>query len=133
MPAKPLLITMVDDDAEDLELFGDAIQSHAPHIVIHNEPDGPSALEYFKSRKDKELPSLILVDYNMPGMSGADVVAALSAEDRYKKIPKVVLSTAADPVYEAECTEKGAAMFITKPLTMPGVHKVAKQLLELYL
>ena len=79
MPSEPLSILMVDDDSEDLELIGDAIRTVESDARLHMLTSSRSALEYLDSTS--ELPCLIVLDYNMPEMNGAQLLGTWTRTD----------------------------------------------------
>lgn len=122
-------ILIADDDLEDLELIEDAILTAEPAVELHKFTNGLTAIEYLNSRLDKELPGLIILDYNMPELNGAQLLLSLKAQERYKSIPKVVLSTSNAPLHIHECLSNGASEYIVKPDTMKELYTLVKRLL----
>jgi len=64
------------------------------------------------------LPRLILLDLNLPGLSGAQVLQRIRDDTRLKTLPVVILTTSDDPKDIAECYALGASSYISKPLTL---------------
>jgi len=124
-------ILIADDDPEDLELIEEALLSVEPTAELHTFADGLSAYEYLHTRMDNDLPSLIILDYNMPKLTGIDLLLRLNAQTRYKDIPKIVLSTSSAGPHKHECMVNGAAAYIVKPDSMTEMHNVAKKLVAL--
>jgi CheY-like chemotaxis protein len=93
MLKKPISILAADDDKEDLELIEEAILNASPEAELKTVTTGKDVLEYLSGQPDTELPCLIILDYNMPELNGAQVLAQISREQRYAGIPKVVLIT----------------------------------------
>lgn len=124
-------ILMADDDSEDLELIEEQILAVEPTVRLDKFTDGLSAYDYLRSRTDNELPSLIILDYNMPGLNGSQILASLKGSARYGSIPKIVLSSSNTEKYIRECLNNGASEYIVKPDNMPGIRELAKKLVSL--
>jgi CheY-like chemotaxis protein len=122
---------MADDDTEDLELIEEQILAVQPSVQLNKFTDGLSAYEFLKSSPDKDLPSLIILDYNMPGLTGAQVLASLGRSNRFASIPKIVLSSSNTERYIRECLNNGASEYIVKPDNMGEIRQLAKKLVSI--
>ena len=101
-------VLVVEDEAVNLMLLGNMLQD-AYEVVYAS--DGSEALAQMKTHKD-EL-ALVMLDLQMPGMSGMEVLKVMREEDELKDIPVIVLT--ADQSAEVECLKLGAMDFIPKP------------------
>src|SRR5688572_15744000 len=108
-PSKKILVA--DDEADVLNLVCNNLKS-AGFLVLRAE-DGPGALEQAKSH----LPSLIVLDLMLPGMSGLEVCKALKAEPATKNIPILMLTAKAEEVDRILGFELGADDYMTKPFS----------------
>ena len=124
-------ILIAEDDPEDMDLIADAIVAVEPKAHLYKFPDGLSAVEYLRTQSDNDLPSLIILDYNMPGLTGAQVLRTISTEERYKAIPKVVLSTSNAALHKYECMRNGAAEYFVKPNSMKELNQLVKTIVDL--
>ncbi len=124
-------ILLADDDLEDQELFKDTISEIEPLTQVQSALNGKQAVDYLSKCGDDELPSLIILDYNMPELNGPQVLKILSSSPRYKGIPKLVWSTSNTNNYIKECREKGATEYFVKPSSMVELRKVVKNMLAL--
>ena len=131
MPATQIRILIADDDSEDLELIEEQILTVEPRAQLHKFMDGFSAYDFLRSRSSDEQPSLIILDYNMPGLSGSQVLAALKGAGCYTSIPKIVLSTSNSASFMEESLGNGASEYIVKPASMKEIHELAKKLVNL--
>jgi len=131
MPQSPVKILVADDDPEDLELLEEHLLSVEPTARLQTFSDGQSAYEYLRSQEDSDPPSLIVLDYNMPGLTGAQVLTFLKASHQYASTPKVVYSNSSTAKFIQECLNSGASEYIVKPDTMEDIHQVAKRLVAL--
>lgn len=121
-------IFLAEDDLDDQELFIDAINQQQP-IAIETSNNGRKAIVYLDSLPDTQLPSLIVLDYNLPEVDGAQILKQLSERSRYAPIPKVVWSTSNSPLYQDICLKLGAQAYFVKPSDVMGIETVAKEML----
>jgi len=124
-------ILVADDDPEDLELMEEHILSVEPTVKLDKFMDGLSAFEYLRSRPDSELPSLIILDYNMPGLNGCEVLSSLKMTNRCISIPKIVVSSSNNKKFIDECMHNGAIEYIVKPDNVSEIHDLAQKLVSL--
>ena len=101
-------VLIVEDEAVNLMLLGNMLED-AYELLYAS--DGSEALEQMKTHKD-EL-ALVMLDLQMPGMSGMEVLRVMRVRDELKDIPVIVLT--ADQSAEVECLKLGAMDFIPKP------------------
>jgi CheY-like chemotaxis protein len=125
MEPNNLRILMADDDAEDLELIEEAILDVQPNAEVLKFLNGRTTIEFLNASRDSELPCLIILDYNMPEMTGAQVLAYMKTQERYLAIPKIVLSTSNASPHIQECLSHGATEYFVKPDSIKGFHKLA--------
>jgi CheY-like chemotaxis protein len=131
MGTNSVKIVIAEDDPEDMELIADAILLAEPGAELHKFTDGLSVYEYLSARPDNDLPSLIILDYNMPRLTGAQVLKNMGTEARFESIPKVVLSTSNAPLYKYECIRNGATGYFVKPGSMNELNSLARKMVGL--
>lgn len=124
-------ILLGEDDADDQEMLKDVFTSIDAAFVLFFVNNGNEILSALEKLKDDQLPCLIVLDYNMPGLSGADILRELSTNERYKNIPKVVWSTAVSEKFKNICLELGAVDYVIKPTNVAGLEEVARYMLSL--
>src|SRR3954451_3797507 len=88
--------------------------------------DGHAGLAFLGEHGDVDC---ILVDLNMPGMSGTDFLRAARGDARYAKIPMLVLTAAGQIGQVEEAREQGAAAIITKPFSPKKLYRQICQVL----
>jgi len=86
-------------------------QTNLPLERVFEAGDGCAALEILK----KEMVSIILTDINMPRMDGLQLLAELKANDQWKQVPVVMISTEGSQAKVMEALRLGAKGFIRKP------------------
>jgi CheY-like chemotaxis protein len=114
-PAQPsgLRICLIDDDPDHVLIITRAIRELGEDATVHAASDGDEALAWL--READPLPDLILLDINMPGLSGFDVLETVKADDRLKTVPVVMLTSSDASSDVARAYELGASGYISKP------------------
>jgi len=122
-PAKPNVILMAEDDADDRLLVQDALAECGLVTDVRFVEDGVELMDYlsrkheFSSPASSPWPGLIILDLNMPRMDGREALKELKAHPEWRKIPVVVLTTStAEPDIE-RVYALGANSFISKPVS----------------
>lgn len=122
MNASPLTpILVVEDSAEDFTALSRAFRKHAlPNPVLRCE-DGDQALEYLRGYGrhpgwPQELPGIILLDLNLPGTDGREVLNELKQDVQLLSIPVIIFSTSSNVRDIDECYRLGANSYLTKPI-----------------
>ncbi len=124
-------IIMVEDDEGHARLIEKNIRRAGIANAIRHFVDGTSALDYmFHALDGPSLngPALILLDLNLPDMSGIDILAKIKADAKLKRTPVVVLTTTDDKVEIQRCYDMGANVYITKPVNYESFAKAIQQL-----
>lgn len=102
-------VLIVDDNEFNLRVAGDILTEQ--HYTIGTVQSGEAALEFM----EEYLPRLVLLDLHMKGMDGRETMKRIQANDKWKKIPIIFLTSDNKPETEKECLVLGAMDFITKP------------------
>jgi CheY-like chemotaxis protein len=119
---KPKVILLVEDNPDDVELTRIAFAEAkiANHLVVVG--DGVEALDYLfargrhADRDPEDLPSIVLLDLNLPKVDGREVLQAIRADDRTRALPVVVLTTSAEPFDVEASYALGVNSYIRKPV-----------------
>ena len=131
LPSKFILIG--EDDADDQEMLKEVFASIDVSFILFFVNNGNEILSALDKMKDDQMPCLIVLDYNMPGLNGADILRELSTNERYKNIPKVVWSTSTSDKFKSICMELGALDYVIKPNNVIDLEKIARYMLSLCL
>ena len=126
-------ILLGEDDADDQEMLKEVFTSIDTAFVLFFVNNGKEIISALEKLKDDQMPCLIVLDYNMPGLNGADILRELSTNERYKNIPKVVWSTSGSEKFRNICLELGAVDYVIKPNNVVGLEEVARYMLSLCL
>ena len=125
------IILIAEDDPDDQELIALAFAQVDPTLDLRLVNDGREALDYLQETADSGLPCVILLDYNMPELTGAQVIQQLSPDRRFATIPKVILSTSGNPRYIKDCLQKGAHQYLVKPDDFGSLLGIAREMAAL--
>lgn len=109
-------IFIADDDPDDRLLIQDAFDDIVPAAHLTLFEHGDALLEGLRnSAQAHTLPSLILLDLNMPGTSGRDVIVDIQADKTLRHIPIIVLTTSNSDKDIVDSYKLGANSYIVKP------------------
>jgi len=125
----PVRILLVEDNPGDVRLTMEAFKDGEVGNPMDVVKDGVEALAYLRQEgayRDKPLPDLILLDLNLPRMDGREVLAAVKADSRLKRIPVVVLTTSAAEQDVQKSYLLQASCFITKPVDFNKFSEVVR-------
>jgi len=129
---QPVNIVMIEDDEGHARLIEKNIRRAGISNDIRHFTDGTSALDYlFHSPDGPALngPALILLDLNLPDMSGTDILVRIKAEGSpLRRTPVIVLTTTDDKVEIQRCYDLGANVYITKPVDYENFATAIRQL-----
>lgn len=107
-------LLLIDDDEDDHEFFSDAVREIDSSIICDCTLNGDLALEELKSGA-VSLPDLIILDTNMPRLSGKQILQELKKDARLKTIPVIMYSTFLSERDNEEFLNLGAACYLAKP------------------
>jgi PAS domain S-box-containing protein len=124
--AEPELATVlcVDDDAVSLRLVREVLAA-VPDVQLLTASNGRLGVEMALAH----LPALIVMDNNMPEMSGREAQAMLRADPRTARIPVIALSANAMPGVEAEAAAAGFFRYLTKPFDFEALRRAVRDAL----
>jgi two-component system response regulator len=114
----PKVVLSVEDDDAAYFLISSAFQDLGSRFELHRVENGDAALEFLNrtgAYSSAPRPSLILLDMNLPRLTGPEVLARLQSSDMLRDIPVVVFSSSKVEADRTRCLALGAKDFITKP------------------
>jgi len=131
--AKAVTIVMVEDDEGHARLIERNIRRAGVNNDIVPFTDGTSALKYLFGADGSGLesngrPLLILLDLNLPDMTGVDILTKVKANPHTRRSPVVVLTTTDDEREIQRCYDLGANVYITKPVDYEAFANAIRQL-----
>ena len=122
--AVPNIILVVEDNPDDFEATERALRKAGISNPIHHCEDGEDALDFlfnrgeYSSVKDYPAPGLVLLDLNLPGTDGREVLQEMKNDPVKKSIPVIVLTTSTDSVDIEKCYDAGANSYMNKRIDL---------------
>lgn len=123
----PDLVLVVEDSDEDVEAIGRAISRSHPRVRLEFLRSGE---QVHPRLRDGVLPGLMLLDLNMPGESGLDVIKRLRADPALAGLTIVVFTSSEDQAESEACYTAGADSYIYKPINFALFQTVLRQTLD---
>ena len=126
-------ILLVEDDRDDLELTLRTLQKSPGGYELTVVRDGLAALDYLFgtgrfAEKPGELPALVLLDLNLPKLSGLEVLRKIKSDERTRSIPVAVLTSSEWDLLSSESVRLGAAACLVKPVERDTVEQLGAKL-----
>ena len=112
-------ILMVEDNPADVKLAREALKDAMLNVSMHSVPDGDKAMAFLRREgeyKNAPHPELILLDLNLPGKDGRQVLKEIKEDSRLKHMPVVVLTTSHAEEDICNAYKLQAGCYITKPV-----------------
>ncbi|MEH2260392.1 response regulator [Nostoc sp.] len=142
---EPLLV--VEDSNEDFRMLQRLMRRMSVQNPIHRCTNGDEVLEFLYQQrnnayaKDENLPnskaalrpSVILLDLNLPGIDGRDILDRLKQDKTFKGIPIVVFTTSSNPKDIELCYQKGANGYLVKPMDAQELKKTIQAFVDYWL
>ena len=132
----PVQILLVEDSPADIELTTEALAEARVANDLHVVTDGDAALAYLRREPpyaEEPRPDLVLLDLNLPGKDGRDVLAEAKADPGLASIPIVVLTTSAAEADILRSYELHANSYITKPVRFDEFLRTVQSLEDFWL
>lgn len=124
-------ILLVEDNVTDVYLFREAIKDNPWITKLHVANDGDDAIDFLQrngSYAEMPRPDLVLLDLNLPGTHGREVLKAIKDDDSLKRIPVVILSSSQSDDDRLACYNLHANAFMTKALDFDELQNIVKAL-----
>jgi chemotaxis family two-component system response regulator Rcp1 len=125
-------ILLVEDSLPDVELTLDALEDAKVANEVTVVRDGAAALAHLRS-KELARPDLVILDLNLPRLSGLEVLAVMKADETLRRIPVTVLTTSAAESDVAKTYDLGANCFLTKPVDVDEFVHVVQSIDDFWL
>ncbi|MDB9525333.1 response regulator [Oscillatoria sp. CS-180] len=133
----PLLV--VEDSDADFEVLQIFIEDMAVANPIYRCKTGDKALGFLRQNDNAQSegeavrPSIILLDLNLPGVDGREVLEHLKQDEQLREIPIVVFTTSSDPKDIKFCYQKGANGYLIKPANTEKFERKVQAFVEYWL
>ncbi|APW99739.1 response regulator [Halobiforma lacisalsi AJ5] len=122
-------VLLVEDDPGDATLVEEAFAATAGDTRLRVADDGYEALHYLKRAGNADpnaLPDLALVDLQLPGKDGCELLEAIRADPQLRCLPVIMLTGSDDADDVRRCYEASANAYLTKPTDLDGYVGVAE-------
>lgn len=137
-------LTLIEDSDEDSFVFAEIVAGCGIPVNLVRMASGEeffAALERAREDGDRTgqgvepvafLPDLVMLDLNLNGMDGREVLARIKADARTRSLPVIVLSTSDNPKDVTYCYDRGANCYLLKPVDLEGLERTIRLALELW-
>ena len=128
-------ILLVEDNEGDIILTTEAFNDMKLENKISIVRDGEEALRFLRKQgdfKEATTPQLILMDINLPGIDGKELLDIIKKDEHLKEIPVVMLTSSAADADISECYDKHVNWYITKPIDYDKYTKVLHEIEAFY-
>ncbi len=132
---KPLEILLVEDDDADVILTKKSLEHNRILVRINVVPDGTNALKYLKKSGEYahvRKPDLIVLDLNLPGKNGIEILKEIKADNDLRHIPVVILTTSAAEEDVVNSYNLGVNCYITKPMDLDQFKNVVQSIRQFW-
>ncbi|HWW73299.1 MAG TPA: response regulator [Duganella sp.] len=126
---RPFRALLVEDNPGDVELTRDTLEESKVHIDIDVAVDGMQALSMLKRQPPYEafeLPDLIILDLNLPKVSGKEVLAEVKLHTELRSIPVVVLTSSDAETDIVKSYDLGANCYLAKPVGLAAFQAIVR-------
>ena len=128
--SKPQPILIVDDNEDDYEAIIRAFKKVGLNNPVSLCKTGKESIEFLKSVGKIERPALILLDLNMPGMDGREVLRLIKEDSELRRIPVIIWTTSSNDKDIEACYQTGANAYMQKPVNFDNLLELIKRLRE---
>ena len=124
------LIMFGEDDLDEVDFLKEIFSSLDASFSFLFFNNGRKLIAGLELLPVDRLPCLIVLDYNMPELNGAEILKVLRQNGRYNSIPKIIWSTSGSEIYKKLCLESGANDYLIKPSNIKELEDIARRLLS---
>jgi CheY-like chemotaxis protein len=112
----------IEDNEDEVHIFQLLMKGEGLELAMVRYPDGRSGFEFLSALRNSEHPGniLVILDLNLPDMSGMDILKGLQQDQLIKSIPIIVFSGSENPQDRKQCLEFGVRGFHVKPWDVQG-------------
>ena len=119
---KKFQILVIEDNPADSRLLQEVFTQLSSNVVLRSAKDGAEALEVVSAlAASGERPDLVLLDLNLPKLSGHEVLAHIKQDPRLSSTPVIVLTSSAAEADVKRAYEYHANAYLRKPVTLDGL------------
>ncbi len=130
---QPISILLVEDNPGDVRLTVEALKEGKILNQMSVVADGIEAMDFLRNSDTQTRPDLIMLDLNLPRMSGQEVLVAIKADEALRRIPVVVLTTSDSEQDILNSYDMHANCYVIKPVDLDQFMKVVRSIEEFWL
>lgn len=123
-------ILLGEDDLDDQEILEEVFESINADLYLQFINNGQKLINYIEAMQEEHLPCLLVLDYNMPELNGAEILKKLQQSEKMLHIPKIIWSTSNAQSYKTRCLELGACDYLVKPSNIHHLENMLKHMLS---
>lgn len=134
--SRPIEVLLVDDSAADVRLTQEALKEWHASNHLNFVMDGTAALDFLHhqgSYKNAPRPDLVLLDLNLPGKNGSEVLEAIKSDPDLRRIPVMILSTSYADTDLRRAYDLHANCYISKPVDLDSYFNVVLSIEQFWL
>ena len=125
-------LLLVEDSALDAELTMRALKAGGLANKLHWVKDGQEALDFLfrngeYADRSESVPRLVFLDLKMPRVDGIEVLKAIKADERTRRIPVVVMTSSQEEKDVAQSYDLGVNSYVVKPVDFNALVEIARQ------
>ncbi|MEH1785729.1 MAG: response regulator [Nostoc sp.] len=133
---RPIEVLLVEDSPSDANLTIKSFSNAQIANNLHWVEDGESAMNYLREQEEftnVPRPDLILLDLNLPGMDGREVLTEIKSDPNLKSIPVVIITTSIDEQDILRSYNLSANCYVTKPIDVYQFIQVVQMIKDFWL
>jgi two-component system, chemotaxis family, response regulator Rcp1 len=130
---RPAEILLAEDNENDVELTRQGFKRAKLLVNLHHVRDGEECLAFLRKRgkySNAPTPDLLLLDLNMPKISGRDVLAQMTLDERLRSLPVVILTTSEEHEEILKMYQMRCSSYIVKPVDFDQFLKVVRAIAD---
>ena len=128
---RPANVLLVEDNRDDVELTRLGFLRAKLHVNLHHVPSGEECMAFLRKEgehAEAPRPDLVLLDINMPRMSGIEVLRETDRDETLRDIPMVVLTSSSADEDILKCYKLRCSSYLVKPITFESFTKLIQSL-----
>lgn len=129
-------VLVVEDNPVDVQILQHAFSTAEVALEIDVADDGESAMDLLQKQSQSAqtpLPGLVILDLNLPKMSGLEVLREMRNNQRLKRIPVVVMSSSRSERDVNSAYDSGANLYVRKPNDLDNVERLIQAIVQVWL
>jgi CheY-like chemotaxis protein len=131
---KSINILLVEDNEGDIVLTTEALEECKIINKITIKRDGRAAIDFFETlKRTGDAPDMVLLDINLPKMSGQEVLMYIKSNDKYKQIPVIMLTTSSSEKDIITSYKNHVNCYITKPVDVADFIKAISKIEDFWI